>query len=198
MPAAPEPTDSPDARRFRRALLALALAIGAAACASDLIVMAGGVEARGDAGATPSRFSQIAFDVERSGAARIPVFCVRLSADSPPMRTDQLTPENVARVLPSWQPPPQLSESYYRSWPASDPGTHRLFMGNGYWISFRDDRLVAMVVTGASEPGAAPEHSANGSVGPASCERLHVLPLERGAFAEVFGKADSERTETHY
>lgn len=175
-------------------------ALVAAGCVSDRILSAGAVEASGVAGQRELRIGQVSFDLERNPADTLPVFCVRLAPDAAPIRADALTPSLAAAILAPWQPPSELSDAYFRVWPASDPRTHRMFIGNGYWMSFRDERLVALSAKDATGDNVMPGQPSDigASVGPASCERLYPLPIDRSQFVEIFGAPDRERNMTRY
>jgi hypothetical protein len=189
---------TPRLAAFVASLALLALS----ACATTTVFGAGAVEASGPT-ARRQLFTVVGFDEERWRAPRLvaPVFCVRLAAGEPAVRTDVLTLAQVERALPRWTPPPGVGEEFVRSFPAHDVRTHDVFMGRGYWVSFREGRLVALSVSDAESAAAAqpvPATPEAGSVGPKSCDRLYPLPIDREQFVEIFGAPDREAELTDY
>lgn len=173
----------------------VALLVLAGGCTSTSIVLgAGAVEASGPKARRQS-FAVVGFDLERSPERALPVFCVRLAAGEPALRVDELTLAHAERALARWAPPPHIGPAFYRAFPAHDVRSHDVFVGHGYWVSFREGRLVALSVgdaesAAAALPGGAPPVA--GLVGPRSCERLDPLPIERARFVEIFGEPDRE------
>jgi len=142
-------------------------------------------------------FDSLGMDVERHGEKGIPVFCVQLSEDAGPSRSDALTREYVERYLPPFQWP--------RYWPdiwREKARAYEQFEGNGYFITFREGRL-ASIYLGVREsdpvnPVTRPTTPAR--VGPADCGHLYSLPITREQFVEIFGPPDRADTvnEVYY
>lgn len=119
-------------------------------------------------------------DMFRRRPRPLPRFCIRLTPAAPPVTTDVLTLDFVSRWLTRKDLAPEEGAWLHRD--------HTVFAGRGIQVVFRagTSELVGLLV------GTPPTGESEASVGPSSCERLHVFPLSRGELVDVLGEPDYE------
>jgi len=136
------------------------------------------------------RYDSLTLDLSGPSAKHVPVFCIQLSPDADPIRSDRLTPELTARHLPEF--------TFPRYWPQTwkqKARQHQAYEGNGYYVVFDQGRLVTLTlslretdpVNPATRPAARPPR-----IGPPDCGRLYELPLARGQMLAIFGPGGRE------
>lgn len=142
-------------------------------------------------------YDSLSIDFERRPGKPVPLFCVRLSPQAPPMRSDALTEAQVARYLPKFQIPGYWPETWKQR-----ARQQQAYEGNGYYLAFQQGVLKRLSLgvrqSDPTQPVTRPVTPAR--IGPPSCEPLYALPITSAQFGEIFGEPDREQrvNEVYY
>lgn len=130
-------------------------------------------------GGTEPLYYLVSIDARRRADQRVMAALVKLGPTAPAMAIGELRPEEVARVLPRFSPPPQWPP-HMRQKALEDDS----YQGGGFFVTFRDGRLVNL---GACSLCAGERHSP--VFGTPDGRAFHALPMTHGQAEEVFGPA---------
>jgi hypothetical protein len=181
--------ESASAARKGRALLTTLAALLLVSCSSVGHYQFGSLRAyAGQAG--DDRYNSLTLDLSESSARHVPVFCIQLDPDAEPVRSDRLTPVLTARHLPEFKVPRYWPETWKRK-----ARQHQAYEGNGYYVVFDQERLVALTLslreTDPINPATRPA-ARSPRIGPPDCGRLYDLPLDREQMLAIFGPGGRE------
>lgn len=159
-----------------------------AACSSIPRLEKEGIVAYGFQNGDPM-YDMISIKIEKVPGKIVPPFCVQLSPSADLLRSDQLTELTVSKYLPEFEIP----KYWPQTWKLKALENHD-FVGNGFFISFKNGRLQFLGMgtrqQDPDEPITKPVSPAK--VGPADCHSIFTLPLTREQFVEIFGEPDRE------
>lgn len=134
-------------------------------------------------GALEPLYYLVRIDIEELANARIMSSLVKFSPEAPPMPIAELRPQEVARYLLPFSPPPQWPDYFKQKAKAYDE-----YHGGGFYVAFKDDRLVSLgICSHCGEGREAP------IVGTPDGRHFYPLPLTEQQVTEVFGSPDRIR-----
>ncbi|MCL7751381.1 hypothetical protein LV475_07195 [Guyparkeria hydrothermalis] len=171
-------------RRMGRLLTVMLCATLLTACANTTRFEAGPITAfGGEIEATDAeRFYLLRIDTRELPADELPALALPLPGAERPVTLEALTPAEVARYLPRFEPPPQWPETWKaraRAYPS--------FEGDGYFIGFGDIGLESVSLC---------SHCAGQRQSPSLCTAdgrvCHRFPLTRDQLVALVGPPGRE------
>ena len=125
-------------------------------------------------------YYSIRIDIASSADERPMSFLMKLSPDSPPIASNRLYPELVARYLPPFTPPSQWPDTWKQKAKEED-----IYSGNGFDIIFKNGKLLSIGI--CSHCAGRREYPI---VGSQDGKHFYTLPLTEQEVTEVFGSPD--------
>ncbi|UZD65753.1 hypothetical protein [Marinobacter sp. AN1] len=167
---------------MRLILVSLLLATLLTGCANVSRFEKGPLVAHGEEidGSGEPLYYVVGIDLGKAGDSRPLEALLRLSPDSPPVSIGALRPQQVARYLPPFVPPPQWPDSWKQKSRENDAYT-----GGGFHIVFREGRLLSVGI--CSHCAGQREEPV---VGTPDGQHWYALPLTRQQVIDVFGHPD--------
>lgn len=132
--------------------------------------------------ATPLYYS-VAIDFEKDGSANARTLAIKFAAADAPIALHELTPQEAARHLPPWEPPPQWPD-VVKQRERERRKDYQVYAGEGAYLSFRDGRLSYLSLCSHCEG----KRFQPPQIGRADSGITHALPLTEAQLREVFGE----------